>query len=129
MKKDLKSMSKINYCSRANQWCNWHVNLQVFAFRFYRTSKIKGYVKKTNFGHFALNLSSLPCKNRSKNPRDYKTRANFWKWDCKNIKEVPTNWPTKRGKASRSTRLKLTYQRNNTSSTYSIYFFFFCFVF
>ena len=68
-------MSKINYCSRANQWCNWHVNLQVFAFRFYRTSKIKGYVKKTNFGHFDLNFSSLSCKNRSKNPWDYKTRA------------------------------------------------------
>ena len=32
----------------------------VFAFRFYRTSKIKGYVKMTiygHFGHFGLNLA------------------------------------------------------------------------
>ena len=50
----------------------------VSAFRFYRTSTIKGYVKITifgQFGHFGLKIGPLPCKNCSKNLSDCKTRA------------------------------------------------------
>ena len=50
----------------------------VLAFRFYKTSKIKGYVKMTiycKFGHFGLNFGSLCLKNRAYKPCVYETRA------------------------------------------------------
>ena len=75
--KDIKSMSKLKYSSRANQWCNRHVNmLKHIDLAELRISvgMIKWHflvilvILGSKLGHFAFEILT-------KNPWDYKTRA------------------------------------------------------
>ena len=70
-------MSKSNCCSRANQWCNWHVQMLLHSI-FTELQIYKGMVKCWffyHFGHFWRKIRPLCLLNRTLNLWEYKTGA------------------------------------------------------